>query len=81
MKTLFAFLLLIIVSYTAVSQTREKGPWWPNATWGASDEAGASNWITPEKIIKALTYAREGKVHELGPDQQQEPTSSLVTRK
>lgn len=66
MKTLFTFLLLIIMSFPTVSQTREKGPWWPNATWGARDEAGASNWITPEKIMQALTYAKEGKVYELG---------------
>ncbi|HEX5169900.1 MAG TPA: cyclase family protein [Cyclobacteriaceae bacterium] len=65
MKTIFSFFLIISV-YTSMSQTREKGPWWPNPLWGAADEAGASNWITPEKIMKALTYAKEGKVYELG---------------
>lgn len=66
MKPFLTFLLLMTVSYPSMSQTREKGPWWPNATWGAQDEAGASNWITPEKIMKALSYAKEGKVYELG---------------
>ena len=66
MKTLFTFLLLVINLYPTLSQTREKGPWWPSALWGAKDEAGASNWITPQKIMKALTYAKEGKVYELG---------------
>jgi kynurenine formamidase len=66
MKTLCASLLITIVTFPAISQTRERGPWWPNALWGAEDQAGASNWITPEKIMKALTYAKQGKVYELG---------------
>jgi hypothetical protein len=65
MKILISVLLLLSTS-PLVSQTREKGPWWPHPIWGAHDEAGASNWITPEKILKALTYAKEGKVYELG---------------
>jgi Putative cyclase len=66
MKTLTTLLILTTTFSTLHSQTRERGPWWPNAQWGAMDEAGASNWITPEKIIKAFTYAKEGKVFELG---------------
>jgi hypothetical protein len=37
-----------------------------SAQWGPTDEAGASNWITPEKIMKAMTYVKQGKVYELG---------------
>jgi kynurenine formamidase len=59
-------ILLVVLTFPLMSQTREKGPWWPHPVWGAHDEAGASNWITPEKILKALTYAKEGKVYELG---------------
>lgn len=66
MRTTFIFLLVFAISFHSFSQTREKGPWWPNPLWGAQDEAGASNWITPEKIMKALTYAKTGKVYELG---------------
>lgn len=66
MKTFLASLLITIATIPAMSQTRESGPWWPNPLWGARDQAGASNWITPEKIIKALSYAKEGKVYELG---------------
>ena len=66
MKILLTILILTATLSTLYSQTRERGPWWPSALWGATDEAGASNWITPEKIIKALTYAKEGKVFELG---------------
>jgi hypothetical protein len=66
MRTLLVFLLCAIAISTAVSQTRERGPWWPSPLWGPKDEAGASNWITPEKIMKAMTYVKEGKVYELG---------------
>lgn len=59
-------IILIITTFNIICQTREQGPWWPNKQWGANDEAGASNWITPEKIMQALTYAKEGKVYELG---------------
>jgi len=51
---------------TASAQTREKGPWWPNPTWGAEDQAGASNWITAEKVLEALSLATSGAVYEIG---------------
>lgn len=50
----------------ARAQTREAGPWWPNALWGATDQAGASNWITPEKIREAVALVKTGRVYELG---------------
>ena len=66
MKTVFTILLVFSAVFPLLGQTREQGPWWPNRLWGAQDEAGASNWITPEKIMKALKYAKDGKVYELG---------------
>lgn len=66
MKNYVSLVILLLTSFTTWSQTREKGPWWPNPTWGPTDESGASNWITPEKIMEALQYARQGKVYELG---------------
>jgi kynurenine formamidase len=42
------------------------GPqWWPSR-WGPEDQAGASNWITPEKILDAVRLVRTGKVYEIG---------------
>lgn len=52
--------------FTVCAQTKDKGPWWPHAIWGANDQAGGSNWITPEKIVKALSLVKTGKVYELG---------------
>jgi kynurenine formamidase len=54
------------------AQTREKGPWWPHPVWGAGDQAGASNWITPEKIVEASKWIKTGKTYELGHIYEQE---------
>jgi kynurenine formamidase len=42
------------------------GPrWWPSR-WGPQDEAGASNLMTPEKVLAAAKLIKTGKVYELG---------------
>jgi kynurenine formamidase len=50
----------------AQAQTRDSGPWWPHPIWGADDEAGGSNWITPEVVLRAAQLVETGKVYELG---------------
>ena len=49
-----ALLVSAGMASVAGAQTREKGPWWPNVEWGAGDQAGASNRITPQKIVQAV---------------------------
>jgi kynurenine formamidase len=39
--------------------------WWPSR-WGPQDQAGASNWITPEKVLDAIKWVRDGRIHRLG---------------
>jgi kynurenine formamidase len=34
--------------------------------WGAADERGAANLMTPETILKAVRLVKEGKIYELG---------------
>lgn len=58
--------VLVLSAGTALAQTREAGPWWPNPTWGRGDQAGASNWITPEKVLEAARLVKTGKVYEIG---------------
>jgi kynurenine formamidase len=42
------------------------GPkWWPSR-WGAQDEAGASNWITPAKVLEVVPLIKTGKIYEMG---------------
>jgi kynurenine formamidase len=40
-------------------------PWWPSR-WGAGDQAGASNWITPEKVLDAARLIRDGRIYRMG---------------
>jgi kynurenine formamidase len=56
----------LVLPLTVSAQTRQSGPWWPNAEWGPMDQAGASNRITGEKILAALTVVKTGQVYELG---------------
>jgi hypothetical protein len=39
--------------------------WWPSK-WGEGDEAGASNHITPEKVLDSVRLIRDGKIYRLG---------------
>src|ERR1700744_1555677 len=40
-------------------------PWWPSK-WGADDEAGASNHITPEKVLDTIKWIKDGKIYKIG---------------
>ena len=59
-------LLAVLLPLALQAQTREAGPWWPHAEWGAQDQAGASNRITPAKIVAAVGLVRTGRVFEIG---------------
>jgi len=58
--------VVCILPNAGIAQTRAAGPWWPNSEWGAMDQAGASNRLTPEKILSALQVVRTGQVYEIG---------------
>jgi kynurenine formamidase len=64
--TLASAMMLLAFSPSASAQTRQQGPWWPNAQWGAGDQAGSSNWITEAKVLSALKVVKTGKIYELG---------------
>lgn len=57
---------LFFVFFIAQVQGESNEEWWPHPIWGAGDEAGASNWITPDKILSSLKLVKQGKVYELG---------------
>jgi hypothetical protein len=46
------------------------GKWWPSK-WGAEDEAGASNHITPAKVLDAAKWIRDGKIYKIGREYEQ----------
>ena len=59
-------LVLVLTSpLSGVAQTREEGPWWPSPH-GPDDQAGASNYVTPAKILQALQIPETGETYELG---------------
>lgn len=49
----------------ASAQTRAQGPWWPSP-YGASDQVGGGNNITPQTVLQALRLPKTGKIYELG---------------
>src|SRR5215475_5698004 len=60
--------MLLGASATAAfaQATTPIGPqWWPSR-WGTGDEAGASNLMTPEKVLEAIKLVTTGKVYRLG---------------
>ena len=46
-----------------VCEAQEK--WWPSE-WGAEDQRGATNRLTPAKVIEASKLIKTGKVYQLG---------------
>ena len=40
-------------------------PWWPSK-WGKDDESGASNHITPAKVLDAAKWIKDGKIYKIG---------------
>jgi kynurenine formamidase len=49
----------------AAGETPIGARWWPSR-WGAEDQAGASNHMTPQKLMEAVQLIRTGKVYEIG---------------
>jgi kynurenine formamidase len=50
---------------TAQAQESMHQPWWPSK-WGADDEAGSTNHVTPRKVLEAVRGIAEGRVYKLG---------------
>lgn len=66
LTAIVSVLALISLPTFVHAQTRSEGPWWPHPIWGAEDQAGGSNWITPEKIVESMKLVKTGKTYELG---------------
>ena len=58
MKILIAVLVAIGLTFSVQAA--------PPSPWGADDEAGASNHITPAKVLSAVSLINTGRVYELG---------------
>ena len=50
---------------TAAMPKGVTGPWWPSK-WGKDDESGASNHITPAKVLDTAKWIKDGKIYKIG---------------
>ncbi len=62
-----AFGLATATPFTYAADTPIGEKWWPSAH-GAEDQAGASNLVTPEKVLAATRLIKSGTVVKLGRD-------------
>jgi kynurenine formamidase len=60
-RTLSLVLLMVIVACASVAQDK----WYPSR-WGAEDQRGAANRITPAKVLEAKNLITRGQTYQLG---------------
>ena len=54
--------LMVNLSYSADDPVKK---WWPSE-WGADDQLGALNRLTPAKVLEAASLIKEGKIYDMG---------------
>src|ERR1700694_1144155 len=62
------FSLAPVTAAQAQTAAMPKGvdkPWWPSK-WGKDDESGASNHITPAKVLDTVKWIKDGKIYKIG---------------
>jgi kynurenine formamidase len=61
--------LVSIIALLVLARGRAQPPdqvkWWPSE-WGAEDQRGAANRMTPQKVLEATRLISKGKVYQLG---------------
>jgi len=58
-------LVIGLVVGMAAWTVSQEDKWYPSV-WGADDQRGALNHLTPEKVLEAVSLIKTGKVYELG---------------
>jgi len=58
--------LVIIGVALGVAVTRGQTDKWYPSKWGAADQRGAANRITPAKVLEARDMIKQGKLYQLG---------------
>ena len=54
----------MVTKAQTTTSSGETADWWPSS-YGADDEAGALNEITPAKVLEAVRLVRQGRVYDL----------------
>jgi kynurenine formamidase len=49
-----------------LAQATATAPFWPHPKWGKDDQAGASNYMTPAKVLDTVKLIKDGKVYRIG---------------
>jgi kynurenine formamidase len=49
-----------------LAQATAAAPFWPHPKWGKDDQAGASNYMTPAKVLDTVKWIKDGKVYRIG---------------
>ncbi len=62
----FALAILTALVANVRSQEVIEAPNAGSSKWGVADQRGATNLITPEKVLEATSLIRSGKVYQLG---------------
>jgi kynurenine formamidase len=60
--------VVVVVALVALGVTAARGQsdkWYPSK-WGAADQRGAANRITPAKVLEARDMIKQGKLYQLG---------------
>lgn len=60
-----ATLVFSLIFFTVSASTKAEEQWWPSK-YGAEDELGAFNLLTPDLAIKAASLVKTGKTYRLG---------------
>ena len=60
-----ALLLAVFAAPVPAGDQYLPGKWWPSE-WGAEDQRGALNRLTPEKVLEAAALIRTGKIYDMG---------------
>lgn len=55
-----------IPCFAPVAKSRAADATWYPSKWGANDEIGAANLVTPESMLKAVKLVKTGKTFPLG---------------
>ncbi len=62
---LSALLVCLLAMAGGGSRVEAQETWWPSQ-WGAGDERGAANRLTPDKVLEAVALITTGHVYALG---------------
>ena len=60
-RTLVLLLVVMLIACASVAQDK----WYPSR-WGAEDQRGAANRITPAKVLEAKNLITRGQTYQLG---------------